>query len=144
MDDEFIIRIAKRNELEIIYKLLILASKEGLVKKRNKSELEILIRKRNLFIAIVNEKNKEKIVGCAALDFYSKRLSELRSVYVLEGYRKQGIGRELINKVFLKAKKLKVEELLIVTIKERKEVFEKIGFFEEAHGFKIALFKEIK
>lgn len=144
MKNDYFIRTAKKSDLIEVYSILFIASKEGFVKKRGKKEIENLIRKRNLFVAIILEENKEKIVGCAALDFYSKRLSELRSVYVKEGYRRIGIGNELIKNVFLKSKKLKIKELLLVTNKERKEVFKSFGFFEEAHGFKIALFKEIK
>ncbi len=143
MEIDFNIKNAKKEDLLKVFDLLNIASKEKVVLKRTKKELELLIKKRNLFIATITENNLEKLVGFVALDFYSRRMSEMRSLYVLKEYRKNGIGKALTSKVFEKAKKLKIKEILMVTIKERKEVFEKIGFFEEAHGFKIALFKKI-
>ena len=79
----------------------------------------------------------------AILDFYSKRLSELRSIIVLEEYRKQGVGKQLVKGVIKKAKSLHVKELMTITLQEKKNYFGKFGFFEAVHGFKVALFKKL-
>ena len=83
------------------------------------------------------------MIGIVILDFYSKRLSELRSIYILPAYRSNGIGKRLVAALVKKAKNRGVKQLLTLTLKDKKNWFAKSGFNEEAHGFKVPLFKEL-
>lgn len=133
------VREVSTKEIIGIYHLMDLGVKEGLLLKRSKKELLSLV-KNEMVIGAFDENS---IVGMAILDFYSKRLSELRSVYVLEKYRKLGVGKRLVKAIIKKAKSLHVKELMTITVKEKKGFFEKNGFNEAVHDFKLALFKEL-
>ena len=74
------------------------------------------------FIAIENK----KIVACCALEIYSKRLAEIRSLSVSESYQGRGIATALITRCLEEAKKRKVYEVLSVT--GAVSLFEKSGF----------------
>jgi|GEM_PF-2527511 len=126
-------------EIQGVYHLMNLGVKEGLILKRSKKELLSLVKSSMVLGAF----DDGVLVGMAILDFYSKRLSELRSIYVLEEYRTQGVGKQLVLAVIKKAKTLHVKELMTITVKEKKGFFEKYGFNESVHDFKLALFKEL-
>ena len=66
---------------------------------------------RDFFVA---EKNG-CIVGCCALQVYSKRMAEIRSLVVDQRYWRQRIATKLIKECLKKAKKLRVFEVLSVT-----------------------------
>ena len=133
------IRDATKKELPLIVKLIKQGVQEGMLLKRTKKELASLIRDEKVIVAI----NDEELIGVVILDYYSKRLAELRSIYVYEEHRLNGVGRMLIEALKKKAKQLKVKELMTITTKEVKPYFEKFGFKEETHNFKIALFNKL-
>jgi amino-acid N-acetyltransferase len=56
-----------------------------------------------------------KIIGCCALEIYSRRLSEIRSLVIHPKHQKQGIGRKLIAKCLGLAKRKKIFEVLSIT-----------------------------
>lgn len=56
-----------------------------------------------------------EIIACCALQVYSKRMAEIRSLVVEERYWRQGIATKLIKECLKKAKKLKIYEVLSVT-----------------------------
>jgi N-acetylglutamate synthase-like GNAT family acetyltransferase len=133
------IRSVEKKEVKGVYHLMNIGVREGTLLKRSKKELLSLVK--NSFI--VGAFDEDKLVGMAILDFYCKRLSELRSIIVLEEYRSQGVGKKLVKGVIKKAKSLHVKELMTITLQEKKEYFTKFGFFEAVHGFKVALFKKL-
>jgi amino-acid N-acetyltransferase len=133
------IKEAKKKDFEELKNIISKGAKEGKILKRNKNELQKLVLQKNLLIAI----DEEKIIGLAALDYYSKRFSELRTLYILPEHRSKGAGAMLVNAVIEKAKKKKIKELMTITTKETAEWFKRHGFCEEAHKLKVALFKEI-
>ena len=70
-----------------------------------------LPRLKDFFVA---EKDDE-IIACCALQVYSKRMAEIRSLVVDQRYWREGIATKLIKACLKKAKKLKVYEVLSVT-----------------------------
>ena len=86
----------------------------------------------------VVEENK-KIVGCAALEIYSPKIAEIRSVAVLPKYNKKGYGKELIERCLQEVKKKKIYEVFVVT--SIPDYFKKIGF-DFCQGEKFILFKK--
>ena len=87
-------------------------------------------------------KNKQgEVVGCCALEEYSKRLSEIRSLVVRPDFQKKGIAKKLIEACLKRAEKRKIFELLTVT--GAVDLFQKYGF-GTFNKEKYALLKVIK
>jgi amino-acid N-acetyltransferase len=82
-----------------------------------------------------------KIVGCCALDIYSQRIAEVRSLAVLKKFWGQGIGKKLVNACLKKAQAKKIHEVFAIT--SRASFFERLGFatFQQE---KTALFKKLR
>jgi amino-acid N-acetyltransferase len=68
----------------------------------------------------------EHVVGCCALEIYSKRLAEIRSLAVMQDYQHQGIAKQLIRTCISAAKKNGVYEILCIT--GARDFFERYGF----------------
>ncbi len=66
------------------------------------------------------------IVACCALEVYSKRLAEIRSLAVLPDHQGKGIAGQLIDACMTRAKEQQVYEVLTVT--GTPAFFEKHGF----------------
>ena len=67
-----------------------------------------------------------KIVGCCALEVYSQRLAEVRSLAVAKEHQGKGIGTGLIEACLAAAKEKGVQEVLTIT--SALPLFEKHGF----------------
>lgn len=130
---------AKEKDFLGIQKIISKGALEGKILNRTKKEIQLLIKQKDIFVA----KKEGKIIGVIALDYYSKRFSELRTLFVLKEHRSNGTGALLVNALLKKAKEKKIKEIMTITTKETSEWFKKQGFGEEAHNLKVALFKEI-
>ncbi len=81
-----------------------------------------------------------RVIGCCALQIYSKRLAEVRSLAVDAEFQKRGVASRLVELCKLRARGRGVKELFAVT--------SQTGFFERA-GFatfrreKTAMFFEV-
>jgi amino-acid N-acetyltransferase len=73
----------------------------------------------------VAEENGQ-IVGCCALEVYSQRLAEIRSLAVAKEHHGKGIGTELIEACLEAAKEKGVYEVISIT--SAVPLFEKHGF----------------
>ena len=76
----------------------------------------------DFFIAIEGD----EVIGCCALEIYSKRLAEIRSLAVTKKSQGQGIATMLVEHCVALAKKKKVYEILTIT--GALPFFEKRGF----------------
>ena len=85
--------------------------------------------------------NDGKVVGCCALDIYSKRIAEMRSLVVLPDYQGMVIASKLIELCLNQAKKKRILEVITITGKDG--LFRKFGF-STFNNEKIALFKLLK
>lgn len=81
-----------------------------------------------------------EIVGCCALQVYSRRLAEVRSLAVRPDYRGQGIGTQLVEACRRRGRERRVRQLFAVTSEPR--FFEARGFAVHA-GWKTALFADL-
>ena len=66
------------------------------------------------------------IVGCCALEIYSKRLAEIRSLAVAKDYQGKGIGTALITRCLDKANAKNIHDVLTIT--STLPLFERQGF----------------
>jgi amino-acid N-acetyltransferase len=67
-----------------------------------------------------------EIVGCACLEIYSPKIAELRSLAVREDCRGKGYGELIVNTIVEEAKRMKIQQILVVT--STREFFEKLNF----------------
>lgn len=81
-----------------------------------------------------------RIVGCCALQIYSRRLAEVRSLAVDPACARRGVGRRLVEACQRKAHERGVKQLMAVT--SSTEFFEKTGF-ETFRNERIALFYDV-
>jgi len=91
----------------------------------------------NRFFVAVEDDN---IVGCCALDIYSKRIAEIRSLAVDKNYHKLRIGTQLVDRCLSLAKEKNIKEIFVIT--SRPNLFSDLGFgiFQ---GERLALFKKL-
>lgn len=78
------------------------------------------------------------IVGCCALEIYSQRLAEVRSLAVMQEHQGKGIASALVDACVARAKERGVYEVLSIT--GAPAFFEKHGF-NTFHSEKYALIK---
>lgn len=83
-----------------------------------------------------------KIVGCAALEIYSSKLAEVRSLVVMPGYQGHGLGKRLVEACVNRAREERVLEVMAITSSE--EFFRSCGFDFTLPGEKKALFLQTR
>ena len=104
----------------------------GRLLPRTLDELEGLIP--TGFIALIDQ----EVVGFVALEIYSRKLAEIRSLCVAPDYRGKGIGKRLTLACVELARRLKVFEVMAITSTD--EFFRSCGFDFTLPGEKKALF----
>lgn len=82
-----------------------------------------------------------RLVGCCALQVYSRRLAEVRSLAVHPGHQGRGIATRLVQACMERARERRVRQLLAVT--SRPAFFESRGFTVHS-GWKTALFATVE
>jgi N-acetylglutamate synthase-like GNAT family acetyltransferase len=105
---------------------------DGKLLPRTFSELESLLP--NFFIA---DRGGE-IVGCAALEVYSPKLAEVRSLAVSPTVQGMGIGRKLVDACVERARAQSIFEVMAITSSDH--FFITCGFDYTLPGEKRALF----
>ncbi len=83
-----------------------------------------------------------KIVGFAALEIYSAKLAELRSLAVSNDFQGRGIGKALVEACVGLAKQKRVFEVMAITSSE--EFFQRCGFDFTLPGEKKAVFLQTR
>lgn len=81
-----------------------------------------------------------RIVGCCALQVYSRRLAEIRSLAVHPDLTRSGIGSQLVEACQRRAKERGVKQVMAVT--SSPEFFEKLDFSTFKRE-RIALFHDV-
>lgn len=82
--------------------------------------------------------HESRIIGFAALEVYSSKLGEIRSLAVATDYQGCGIGRRLVEVCIERAKEKDVLEVMAITSSE--QFFKTCGFDFTLPGEKKALF----
>lgn len=79
---------------------------------------------RNFFVA----EYQGRVVGCCAVAFYTERLAEIRSLAVLEEFKRTGIGRLLVEKAEVVLTEEGVREVFVLTLNPG--FFGRLGYTE--------------
>lgn len=83
-----------------------------------------------------------RIVGFAALEIYSPKMSEIRSLAVASDFRGAGIGKQLVQRCVERACERRVLEVMAITSND--EFFKHCGFDFTLPGEKKALFLQTR
>lgn len=133
-DDEppILIRPAASKDIQGIDALIEPFVEGGRLLERTWDELEDLVK--SGFVA----EQAGKIVGFAALEVYSRKLAEVRSLAVAAEVQRHGIGRRLVSACVERARERNILEVMAITSSE--EFFRACGFDFTLPGEKKALF----
>jgi amino-acid N-acetyltransferase len=131
-DDGIVIREARGADILGISQLIEPLIEQHVLLRRTTSELALLLE--NFFVA----DDHGRIVGCAALEVYSEKLAELRSLVVSPEYRGRGIGKRLVEAILDEARHEQILEVMAITASE--DFFRSCGFDFTLPGQKKALF----
>jgi len=130
------IRTALETDLEQLTELITPFVESGKLLPRTFDELRSLLP--TLFIA----EQGERIVGCAALEIYSWKLAEVRSLAVASEVQGQGVGRRLVQACLDRARALNILEVMAITSSDA--FFMSCGFDYTLPGEKRALFMQLR
>ena len=132
----FVVRPATEDDVEGLGAFIEPFVVKGRLLPRTRDELKDLTRYG--FVAIADG----KIIGFAALEVYSVKLAELRSLAVSPQHQGQGVGKALVNACVEYARKQNVFEIMAITSSE--EFFQRCGFDFTLPGEKKALFLQTR
>ena len=132
----FVVRATTVDDVEALGQFIDPFVKQGRLLPRTRDELEDLTE--HGFVAIADE----QIVGFAALEIYSVKLAELRSLAVSSHYQGHGIGKALVTACVECAQKQNVFEVMAITSSE--DFFQRCGFDFTLPGEKKALFLQTR
>lgn len=130
------IRPAQTADVDDLHRFITPFVAQGRLLPRTQDELAELIR--TGFVAITDG----AIVGFAALEIYSAKLAELRSLAVDPQHQGHGIGRRLVQACLDLARSRRVFEVMVVTSSE--DFFRRCGFDFTLPGEKKALFLQTR
>jgi amino-acid N-acetyltransferase len=130
------IRPARAKDLEAIHGLIKTYAKEKRLIARSAAEIKKTLK--NFFLAEIKCKGQAIAIGCAALEIYSSKLAEVRSLAVHPDYKGVGAGRALVKACVERAHKRRVLEVMAITSSEA--FFNKLGFHFALPHEKKALF----
>ena len=108
---------------------------------RTVDELALLLP--NYFVAEApSQEAQGKLVGCAALEIYSSKLAELRSLVVIPEFQGHGVGKLLVEACVNRARDERILEVMAITSSE--DFFQSCGFDFTLPGEKKALFLQTR
>ncbi|MEL7496908.1 MAG: GNAT family N-acetyltransferase [Planctomycetota bacterium] len=121
----FLIQPATQDDLADVLAFLTPFMDRQLLLERTSLELQLLLR--HSFKAVdVRSDKAEPMIGFCALEIYSKKLAEIQCLAVCETFRRQGVGKALVNLCVQRARDEKVLELMAISNSE--EMFRACGF----------------
>jgi amino-acid N-acetyltransferase len=118
--------IENERDIDEVWELIHQGYLEGNLQPREKNEIADL---RDNFIV---SRFKGEVIGVVGLDVYTKRLAEIRSLYVRRDFRGFGIGTTLVNEALLRASEQGIPEVIAIT--DKIDMFKKAGFHEILNG----------
>lgn len=130
------IRRAEAADLPAIEALIAPFVEDGSLLERTYGELQELLP--TMFVAVVDE----QVVGCVALEIYSRKLAEIRSLAVSADAQGMGIGKKLVGACVDLAHEKQVLEIMTITAAD--QFFMSCGFDYTLPSLKRALFLQTR
>jgi len=134
---KIMIRSAAAEDIPAIADLIRPFVEEGSLLERTYDEFGELLP--NFFVAVDED---GVIVGCAALEIYSRKLAEIRSLAVSPEVQGQGIGRLLVEACIERAHEHNILEVMAITASDA--FFQSCGFDYTLPSLKRALFLQTR
>jgi len=131
-----LIRTATADDLAALTTFLIPFVEAGKLLPRTFDELRELLP--TLYVA----EQEGMIVGCAALEIYSWKLAEVRSLAVSSAMQGQGVGKRLVEACLDRARAANILEVMAITSADG--FFMSCGFDYTLPGEKRALFMQLR
>ena len=129
---DLIVRPATTADIPALERFIAPFVEDGKLLRRTVDELADLLDE--FFVAVL----RGEIVGCAALEVYSPKLAEIRSLAVSPTVQGMGVGRHLVDACVARARDLRILEVMAITSSEA--FFLACGFDFTLPGEKKALF----
>jgi amino-acid N-acetyltransferase len=136
---QHIIRRAHFDDIEPIQALLQPFIEQRKLLRRMRSELILLMA--NGYVAEILEEGKSKIVGFAAVEIYSRKLSEIQCLAVDDNYQGRGIGSDLVRACVDRAREKGILEVMAISASDA--FLRKLGFDYSLPEQKRALFYQL-
>lgn len=131
------VRSAQADDISAIAELIKPFVDEGSLLERTYDEFGELLP--HFFVAVDEE---GVIVGCAALEIYSRKLAEIRSLAVAASVQGQGVGRKLVSACVERAKEHNILEIMAITASDA--FFQSCGFDYTLPSLKRAVFLQTR
>jgi amino-acid N-acetyltransferase len=113
-------RKAQEDDVDTLFEIIQGYAEKGIMLPRSK---EILRHQIDTFVVAVID---GQMVGCGSLTQLGKELVEIRSLGITDGYKGQGIGKQLVNFLTEEAKAKQIPKIMALTYEVA--FFEKNGF----------------
>ncbi len=136
---QHIIRRAHFDDIEPIQSLLQPFIEQRKLLRRMRSELILLMA--NGYVAEILEEGRSKIVGFAAVEIYSRKLSEIQCLAVDDNYQGRGIGSDLVRACVDRAREKGILEVMAISASDA--FLRKLGFDYSLPEQKRALFFQL-
>jgi len=136
---QHIIRRAHFDDIEPIQALLQPFIEQRKLLRRMRSELILLMA--NGYVAEILEEGRSKIVGFAAVEIYSRKLSEIQCLAVDDNYQGRGIGSDLVRACVDRAREKGILEVMAISASDA--FLRKLGFDYSLPEQKRALFFQL-
>ncbi len=127
------IRSAAVEDIPAVAELIKPYVDEGSLLERTYDEFGELLP--NFFVAVDED---GAIIGCAALEIYSRKLAEIRSLAVAASAQGQGVGRKLVEACVERARERNILEIMAITASDA--FFQSCGFDYTLPSLKRAVF----
>jgi amino-acid N-acetyltransferase len=136
------VRSATADDADGITALIDPFVEQGKLLERTYDELQDLLPHFFVAATAIEPDGTERIIGCAALEIYSRKLAEIRSLAVHRDYQGYGIGRMLVEACVERARERGILEVMAITSSEG--FFKSCGFDFTLPGEKKALFLQTR
>lgn len=118
------LRKARVDDVKTIHRMINASAGKGEILPR--SLMDIYGSLRDFFVYY--DEKQQVIAGICAMNIIWDNLAEIRSLYVEEGYRQQGIARKLVEACISEA--ITLGFFRMFTLTNRPELFKRLGFKE--------------
>lgn len=137
------VRPARAEDIPHIAHLIEPFVSDGILLRRTFDEFDELLP--NFFVAVAEESDglgDAQIIGCAALEIYSPKLAEIRSLAVSESAQGRGVGKQLVAACVQRARDRGILEIMAITANDG--FFQSCGFDYTLPSLKRALFLQTR